>query len=57
MNIITTGYCIYKQSNISNTRYLYAISQEGQILNRTNLYFDGGLSDIYMISDEKIVLV
>ena len=57
MNIITTGYCIYKQSNISNTRYLYTISQEGQILNRTNLYFDGELSDINMISDEKIVLV
>ena len=57
MNIITTGYCIYKQSNISNSRYLYTLSQDGQIINRTNLYFDGQLSDIQMISDEKIVLI
>jgi hypothetical protein len=57
MNIITTGYCIYKQSNISNSRYLYTLSQDGQIINRTNLYFDGILSDIQMISDEKIVLI
>ena len=56
-NIITTGYCVYKQSNVSNSRYLYTITQDGQIINRTNLYFDGQLSDINMISNEKILLV
>jgi hypothetical protein len=57
MNIVTTAYSIYKKINLSNSRYLFTINQDGEILNRANLYFDEQLSDLNVVDKEKILLV